>query len=96
MTIRTRGKTVTFHRPFCLKGVDRWLPPGDYRVMTDEELMEGLSFTAHHRAATVIFVPAPSGSAIEMVTIMPSDLQAALELDASVGAPTLSAQDAPA
>jgi hypothetical protein len=83
MTIRTRGKTITFHRPFCLKGVDRLLPAGDYRVMTDEELMEGLTFSAHHRVATVIFVPAPSGSAIEMVTILPSDLQAALEQDAS-------------
>jgi len=23
-----------FNRPFCLKGVDRLLPPGDYRVVT--------------------------------------------------------------
>jgi hypothetical protein len=37
MTIRTTSKTITFNRPFCLKGVDRWLPPGDYRVVTDEE-----------------------------------------------------------
>ena len=95
MTIRTRGKTVTFHRPFCLKGVDRLLPAGDYRVMTDEELMEGLTFSAHHRVATVIFVPAASGSAIEMVTIMPSDLLVALEQDASDSTAARSAQDAP-
>lgn len=43
MTIRTTDKTITFRRPFCLKGVDRVLPPGDYRVVTDEELIEGLS-----------------------------------------------------
>ena len=71
MTIRTTSKTITFNRPFCLKGVDRWLPPGDYRVVTDEELIEGLSFPAYHRISTVIFVPAQSGSAVEMVTIEP-------------------------
>jgi hypothetical protein len=81
MTMRTTNKTVTFHRPFCLKGVDRLLPPADYRVMTDEELIEGLSFPAYRRVSTAIFVPASSGSAIEMVTIDPLDLQAAQELD---------------
>ncbi len=83
MTIRTTTKTVTFHRPFCLKGVDRELPPGDYRVVTEEELIEGLSFSAYHRVSTVIFVPARSGSAVEMVTIEPADLEAAQERDAA-------------
>jgi hypothetical protein len=64
-----------------MKGVDRVLPPGDYRVVTDEELIEGLSFPAYHRVSTVIFVPAPSGSAVEMVTIDPADLEAAQERD---------------
>jgi hypothetical protein len=71
MTMRTTEKTITFHRPFCLKGVDRLLPPADYRVMTDEELIEGLSFPAYRRVSTSIFVPAPSGSAVEMVPIDP-------------------------
>jgi len=83
MTIRTGTKTTTFHHPFCLKGVDRELPPGDYRVVTEEELIEGLSFPAYHRVSTVIFVPAPSGSAVEMVTIDPADLEAAQERDAA-------------
>ena len=61
MTMRTTEKSITFHRPFCLKGVDRLLPPADYRVMTDEELIEGLSFPAYRRVSTAIFVPAPSG-----------------------------------
>jgi hypothetical protein len=64
-----------------MKGVDRVLPPGDYRVMTDEELIDGLSFSAYHRVSTVIFVPAPSGSALEMVTIHPADLETAQERD---------------
>jgi hypothetical protein len=84
MTMRTTSKTVTFHRPFWLKGVDRLLPPADYRVVTDEELLEGLSFPAYHRVSTVIFVPGPSGSAVEMVTIDPLDLQAAQDQDAAM------------
>ena len=76
---------VTFHRPFFLKGVDRLLPPAEYRVMTDEELIEGLSFAAYHRVSTVIFVPGPSGSTVEMVTIDPLDLQSAQDQDADAG-----------
>jgi hypothetical protein len=89
MTMRTTTKIVTFHRPFCLKGVDRLLPPADYRVMTDEELIEGLSFPAYRRASTVIFVPAESRCAVEMVTIDPLDLQAAQELDAMPDDPAI-------
>ena len=84
MTTRTTSRTVTFHRPFCLKGVDRLLPPANYRVVTDEELIEGLSFPAYRRIWTAIFVPAPSGSAVEMATIDPADLQAAQEQDAAM------------
>jgi hypothetical protein len=88
MTVRTSSKTVTFVRPFSLKGVDRILAAGDYRVVTDEELIEGLSFPVYRRVATMIFVPAESGSAstVEMVTIDPQDLQAAQELDLNHGA----------
>jgi hypothetical protein len=56
--MRTLTKTVVFTRPFLLKGVDRILPAGDYRVVTDEELIEGLSFPVYRRLSTMIFVPA--------------------------------------
>jgi hypothetical protein len=81
MTMRTVTKTVTFHRPFHLKGIDRVLPSADYRVMTDEELIGGLSFSAYRRVSTRILVPAESGCAVEMVDIDPSDLQAAMDRD---------------
>jgi len=84
MTMRTSSKTVTFRRPFRLKGVDRMLPPADYRVVTDEELIDGLSFPAYRRISTMIFVPAPSGSAVEMATVDPLDLEAALDRDAAM------------
>jgi len=88
MTIRTSSKTVTFAHPFMLKAVDRILAAGEYRVVTDEELIEGLSFPVYRRVATMIFLPAESGSAstVEMVTIDPQDLQAAQELDLNHGA----------
>ncbi len=83
--IRTSDKTVTFSRPFYLKGVDRELPPADYRVTTQEELIEGLSFAAYRRVSTVIFVPAPYCSGVEMVTIDPLDLEAMQVADAALG-----------
>jgi hypothetical protein len=84
MIARSLSKTVMFNRPFLLKGVDRTLPAGPYRVVTDEELIEGISFPVYRRVATMIFVPAPTRgtSSIEMVTIDPLDLQAALDRDA--------------
>jgi hypothetical protein len=83
MTIRTIRRTVAFRRPFYLKGVDWLLLPGDYSVVTDEELIEGLTFSAYHRISTRMLVPAHPGSAVEMVTIEPLDLEAALERDAA-------------
>jgi hypothetical protein len=87
MTMRTSSKSVTFRRPFRLKGVDRMLPAGDYRIVTDEGLIEGLSFPAYRRMSTMIFVPAPTGSAVEMAPVDPLDLEAALEQDARIPTP---------
>ena len=86
MTIRTSSKTVSFARPFLLKGVDRVLAAGQYKVITDEELIEGLSFPVYRRVATMIFVPADSqnSSSVEMVAIDPRDLQDAQDRDAEV------------
>jgi hypothetical protein len=85
MITRTRSNTVVFGHSFLLKGVDRVLQPGGYRVVTDEELLEGLSFSAYRRISTMIFVPAQShqASSIEMVVIDPKDLHAAQEQDAA-------------
>jgi hypothetical protein len=84
LTTRTHEKTVTFARSFVLKGVDYPLPAGDYRVKTDEELIEGISFPVYRRTATMIFVPAQGRSnSVEMVTIDPAALREALALDAA-------------
>jgi hypothetical protein len=85
MTIRTTRKMVTFVRPFMLKGVDRILPAGDYRVLTDEELIEELSFPVYRRVSTMIVVPAGSASSVEMVKVDPQNLQMAQERDLNRG-----------
>ena len=75
---------MSFARPFLLKGVDRVLAAGQYKVITDEELIEELSFPVYRRVATMIFVPANSqnSSSVEMVAIDPRDLQDAQDRDA--------------
>ena len=85
MTIRSRREVVTFKHPFRIRGVDRLLPAGDYEVITDEETIEGLSFEAFRRVATMIMVPAEGlrGSAREMVSIGSVDLADAQRIDAS-------------
>ena len=80
---RTTSKTVTFALPFLLKGVDRILPAGDYHVVTDEELIEGLSFPVYRRVSTMILVPTESRQAVEMLTVDPLDLQVAYDRDAA-------------
>ena len=54
MTIRSRRETVTFRHPFRIKGIDRLLPAGAYEVITDEEMIEGLSFASFRRVATMM------------------------------------------
>ena len=44
MDRRTSRRTVTFARPFSLRGIDGVQPAGTYVVETDEELIQGLSF----------------------------------------------------
>ena len=86
MTTRTRRETVTFVRPFRIEGIDRLLPAGAWEVITDEEMIEGLSFASFRRVATMIMVPAPRGSAMEMISIDPAGLGDAQRLDAGAGA----------
>jgi len=81
MTTRSQSKSVVFSHSFELKGVDRILPPGEYRIVTDEELIEELSFPVYRRVSTMMFVPAKSASSVEMVAIDPQELQAAQERD---------------
>ena len=85
MTTRTRRETVHFRHPFRIKGIDRPLAPGAYEIITDEEMIEGLSFPSFRRVSTMIMVPGapPRRSAMEMISISAVDLSDAQRIDAS-------------
>jgi hypothetical protein len=80
MTARTHTKTVTFMRPFVLGEIDEVLPPGDYEVETDEELIEGVSFLAYRRVSVRIHLPSPNGNPAltRTVVLSPGVLDATL------------------
>lgn len=84
MTIRSKRETVHFKHPFHIKGIERQLAPGDYEIVTDDEMLEGLSFPAFRRIATMILVPGapPRASTMEMVGIRAVDLADAQRIDA--------------
>ena len=83
MTVRTSEKTVTFKRPFVLSGFDQLLTAGAYRVETDEELLDGVSFPAYQRIATLFHLDAIPGQpgVTQTLTVDPGDLDAALKRD---------------
>ncbi len=85
MPVRSRRETITFKLPFRIKGVDRLLTAGAYEVITDDEMIEGLSFAVFRRVATMIMVPAPGprSATMEMVSISSIDLSDAQRIDAS-------------
>src|ERR1700676_1881600 len=82
--MRRRRETVTFKHPFRIKGIERQLQAGAYEVVTDEELIEGLSFPSFRRVATMIMIPGapPQASSIEMISISSVDLADARQADA--------------
>lgn len=81
--MRTTRKTVTFLKTFKFIGTEGPQPPGDYEIVTDEELIYSMSFAVWHRVGTSIRFPAlgkPSAQQ-QWVTINPDDLDAALMAD---------------
>ena len=84
MTIRSRRETVTFTHPVRIDGIDRVLPAGAYDVVTDEEMIEGISFPSFRRIATMIMVPgtSPHHKSLEMISISSIALAEAQHRDA--------------
>ena len=87
MNRRTSRKTVTFARPFSLRGIDGEQPAGTYLVETDEQLIPGLSFIAWRRVASLMFLPSRPGGPVpgRIATIDPLELQAAQARDSTDG-----------
>jgi hypothetical protein len=84
MSTRSAESTVTFSQAFCLSQFDHPQPAGSYQLVTEEEPLEGLSFTAYHRVRTLLYLPANSrpGRARQVVEIDPAELAAAIVSDA--------------
>lgn len=83
MKIRTTQTTVTFMRPFALAGLDEEQPAGTYDIETDEERLEGLSFSAYRRVQTLIHLHPKTGnpSLTQTMRIDPDALDMALQRD---------------
>ena len=58
MIERTTETEITFTHPFRLEALSEPLGAGTYRLVIDEELIEGLSFTAYRRVGTHLEIPA--------------------------------------
>jgi hypothetical protein len=83
MATRSTSSTVHFLRPFTLTGYTDELPPGEYEVLVEEELLEGLSFAAYRRTATYLTVRGRGRMAgrAELRPINETDLETALGPD---------------
>lgn len=83
MTTRTTQSVLRFPTPFRLAGFADAQPPGEYRVDREDEMIEGLSWTAWRRVATFIHLPAIGSRATtqQMVRIDPATVDAINEKD---------------
>jgi hypothetical protein len=85
--MRTTETMVTFRHPFVLAALEAAQPAGTYRVVTEEEQIPGLSFTAFRRTATMLHLPALSttGGTHQVVELDPAEWAALVLADERVG-----------
>lgn len=83
MPIRSTETTVTFRHSFLLPEVGSPQPAGDYRVVVDEDEIQGLSFLAYQRIATLLQMPAfgTRKGPEQIVAVDHSNLTRALDRD---------------
>lgn len=87
MNIRTIQSRVLFLYPFQLKGLTETQPAGHYRLVTDQEVLAGLSFITYRTIMAYLEVPAVGTTAPETRQV-PIDL---VDLDACVRADRMAA-----
>ncbi len=83
MNMRSTRSMVTFSKPFLLNGHDGELPAGEYEILVEEELLQGLSFSAYRRTATYLTGRA-GGGRTELRPVSEVALDAALAHDRSL------------
>ncbi|SDE91119.1 hypothetical protein [Limimaricola pyoseonensis] len=88
MTVRSSESVVTFTHPFRISGYSEELPEGDYMVVVEEELLQGLSFEAYRRTGTYLTVQGRGNRADSSETrpVTQKALEAALDRDRMLAA----------
>lgn len=81
--MRSTRKTVSLAKAFTLRGVGEELPPGTYEIVTDEEEIPALLFTAWRRVQTQLRIPSLElfKGLEQYVVIDPHELDDALMTD---------------
>jgi len=84
---RTTETEITFTHPFVLSSLIVPLEAGTYRLIVDEEEIEGLSFSAFRRTSTQLEIPSVT-TAIgtrQRLRVTSQEIETALAKDARTG-----------
>ena len=83
---RTTETEITFARPFALSSLVVPLEAGTYRLIVEEEEIEGLSFSAFRRTNTQLEIPAITtcAGARQRLRVSMQEIEAALAKDAEL------------
>ncbi|WP_208999419.1 hypothetical protein [Roseibium sediminis] len=79
---KSTNSTVAFSHPFSLKGHSEILPAGNYEVIVEEELLQGLSFLSYRKTATYLIVNEKGKTT--MWEIFGNDLESMLTRDSAM------------
>ena len=92
-TLHVRGHRL--RALLLLKGVEGIVPAGTYRVDTEEEQIDGLSFLAYRRLATFIRIPMGRTGTVQDFLVDPKDVAAAVAQDRATDPALTGAQARP-
>ncbi|NLS07258.1 hypothetical protein HGP14_28615 [Rhizobium sp. P32RR-XVIII] len=83
---RTTETEITFARPFALSSLMVPLEAGTYRLIVEEEEIEGLSFSAFRRTNTQLEIPAITTGVgtRQRLRVSMQEIEAALAKDAEL------------
>ncbi len=84
---RTTETEITFAYPFVLTSLIMPLEAGTYRLIVDEEEIEGLSFSAFRRTSTQLEIPsiATAIGKRQRLSVSSQEIETALAKDAKAG-----------
>jgi hypothetical protein len=86
MQSRTSESIVTFHHSFSIGTAISDHPASSFRVVKEEELIEGLSFSAYRAVSISLQMPATGvpGASQQFIAVSSHDLDVALNADSQM------------